>query len=189
MTEYHYTCGSCGDRSGEFLHGEEHEGKSDMVVCNHCGDDVTVELAPDGETRDQSRRLDRTDEEELGIHMFKQNEVNERTVWSKTLHHESDGGDDDLFATVWFASVRCVHEVSGYAVWYQRRLKSNGGESGVSNGDYLLGFYATDARDDAIEFAVLAAMKPAADHVDPIQALDLLAAKAQRIESKNGETF
>lgn len=122
-------------------------------------------------------------------HMFNQNEVNERTVWSKTLHHERDGDEGDIFAAAWFASVCCVREVSGYAVWYQRRLKNNIGESGVSNGDYLLSFYATDARDEAIEFAVLAATKLAADPADPIQVLDRLAAKAQRIESKNGAPF
>jgi transcription elongation factor Elf1 len=44
VTEYHYTCDSCGNRTRVFLHGEEHDGKSDMVVCDQCGDDVTVEL-------------------------------------------------------------------------------------------------------------------------------------------------
>lgn len=49
VNEYHYTCGSCGNRTLVFLHGEEHDGKSDMVVCDQCGDDVTVKLARDGQ--------------------------------------------------------------------------------------------------------------------------------------------
>ena len=49
MNEYHYTCGSCGNRTRVFLHGEEHDGKADMVVCDQCGDDVTVKLARDGQ--------------------------------------------------------------------------------------------------------------------------------------------
>lgn len=45
MTEYHYTCDICGNRTRVFLQGEDHDGKSDMVVCDQCGDDVTVKLA------------------------------------------------------------------------------------------------------------------------------------------------
>lgn len=44
MTEYRYTCHSCGNRTRVFLHGGQHDGKPDMVVCDQCGDDVTVEL-------------------------------------------------------------------------------------------------------------------------------------------------
>ena len=160
-----------------FLLGEEHDGKSDMVVCSQCGDDVTVELAEDGAIP----LMTTVDESEQK--MIEENEGRARTIWSKTLHHESDVSS--FFDDAWFASVCCVREVSGYAVWYRRRLKTEGGESGVSNGDYLLRFYATDARDDAIEFAVLAATKSDSDEFDLIQKLDLIAAKSQRIESRN----
>lgn len=118
--------------------------------------------------------------------MIEENEVKTRTVWSKFLHHEREG---EIFGQTWFAGVFCVREVSGYAVWYRRWLKDEVGETGVSNGDYLLRFYAADARDEAIEFAVLAATKRADDHVEPFQALELVATKSQRIERRNAFPF
>jgi hypothetical protein len=118
--------------------------------------------------------------------MIEENEVKSRTVWSKFLHHERGEG---IFAETWFAGVFCVREVSGYAVWYRRWLKNETSEIGVSNGDYLLRFYAAGARDEAIEFAVLTATNRVDNHIEAIKALDATAAESCRIEGHSNSPF
>lgn len=179
MAEYHYTCDSCGNRGRVVLHGDEHDGKSDMVVCDQCGDDVTVELAVDSETPVMVTF------QQSGNKMIEQNEGKARTVWSKRLHYEEA---EEIFGETWYAKVSCVREVSGYAVWYVRHLKDEvSGTTGLANGTYLLRFYASEARDQAIEFAVLAATKRGDDKVAPVQALDAMAADCPRMRTAASE--
>jgi hypothetical protein len=95
------------------------------------------------------------------------NERNDRTVWRKYLRYEEGEG---FMPETKSASVFCIREVSGYAVWYCRNL-NNEAAGDVPDGSYLLRFFAPEARHPAIEFAVLAA-KPGLSMVDAIAALD-----------------
>lgn len=102
--------------------------------------------------------------------MDKEQELRERTVWQKYLSYEKT---EKIFGETWYAGVFCVREVSGYAVWYKRWLKDAGNESvSVSNGNYLLRFYSSDARHDAIEFSVLSAVSQTVDSNTIIVDLD-----------------
>lgn len=78
--------------------------------------------------------------------------------------------------------VYCCEEANGYAVWYVRKLPKDDrrGAGDAENADYLLNFYGKNARDDAIERAVLIANSDP-DPAKVIAALDALAAKAQKI--------
>lgn len=63
-----------------------------------------------------------------------------------------------------------------------RKLSKDGGLglSNMENGDYLLNFFSKNARDDAIERAVLIANSdPAVEKV--VENLDRLAASAQKV--------
>lgn len=111
--------------------------------------------------------------------MIEDNEFKARTVWSKFLSYERT---DAIFGETWYAGVFCVREVSGYAVWYRRWLKDDNDEAVAANGDYLLRFYSPTARDEAIEFAVLATTNHRDDEPDLLRILDIAATKAQRIE-------
>jgi hypothetical protein len=100
-------------------------------------------------------------------------------LWRKTVWHT----DPEEFPLGPHHSVEvyCCEESNGYAVWYARRLsKDDARNTGVDNGDYLLGFYGKTARDAAIERAVLIANSDASsDNV--IASLDALAKTAQKI--------
>ena len=80
------------------------------------------------------------------------------------------------------AEVYCCEESNGYAVWYARRLAKDDSRnvSKVENGDYLLGYFASTKRDDAIEHAVLIANSDS-DVDQVISKLDALAKNAQKI--------
>ncbi|KRB84650.1 hypothetical protein [Noviherbaspirillum sp. Root189] len=77
--------------------------------------------------------------------------------------------------------VYCSEESNGYAVWYVRKLGKDDPRGGrIDNADYLLHYFPKNARDDAIERAVLIANSdPSADRI--IANLDALAAAAQRV--------
>lgn len=78
--------------------------------------------------------------------------------------------------------VYCCEESNGYAVWYVRRLPhaDQRGAAGIDNGDYLLGYFGRDRRDDAITRAVLVSTGPASPELQ-IAALDALAKDAQKV--------
>jgi len=78
--------------------------------------------------------------------------------------------------------IYCCEESNGYAVWYVRRLGKDDtrGVKGVENADYLLKYFSKNARDAAIEYAVLIANSDASmDKV--IEKLDTLAAAGAKI--------
>lgn len=79
------------------------------------------------------------------------------------------------------AEVYCCEEANGYSVWYVRKLSREDMPSAneVDNGDYLLNFYPTSRRDDAIERAVLIANSDALVN-KVIESLDALAAASQK---------
>lgn len=112
-----------------------------------------------------------------------------RTVWRKYLKHEEpEGVFGHLDAK--YAGVFCVREVSGYAVWYRRRLAGKFGtaeavKEGRADGDYLLRFYAPDGKHEAIEFAVLAT-RPGEDPAAALAYLDALVKDDLRIETTTG---
>lgn len=108
-------------------------------------------------------------------------EAGKRTVWRKYLRYE---GNDVMFNDKGVsASVHCIREVSGYAVWYHRNLKDEEG-SPVADGSYLLGLFGGRMRDEAIEFAVLAA-SPGLDATEAILALDSRAKNADKIKKQD----
>lgn len=80
------------------------------------------------------------------------------------------------------AEVYCCEEANGFAVWYVRKLPhaDQRGAAGVDNGDYLLGFFARNRRDDAITRAVQVATGAASSDLQ-IAALDALAQTAQKV--------
>jgi len=80
------------------------------------------------------------------------------------------------------AEVYCCEESNGYAVWYARRLAKDDSRnvSKIENGDYLLGYFASTKRDDAIEHAVLIANSDS-DVDKVITKLDELAKNARKI--------
>lgn len=101
-------------------------------------------------------------------------------LWRKVIWHT----DPDQYPLGPFhsAEVYCCEESNGYSVWYVRKLARDDvrSASGVDNGDYLLNFYPTSRRDDAVERAVLLANSdPSTDKV--IESLDLLAAESRRV--------
>lgn len=79
------------------------------------------------------------------------------------------------------AEVYCCEEANGYSVWYVRKLSREDMPSAneVDNGDYLLNFYPTSRRDDAIERAALIANSDALVN-KVIENLDALAAASQK---------
>ena len=87
------------------------------------------------------------------------------------------------------AEVYCCEEANGFAVWYVRKLShadaraglgADAVDSDVQNGDYLLGYFAHDRRDDAITRAVLVATGAASPALQ-IAALDALAKTVQKV--------
>lgn len=109
---------------------------------------------------------------------FEKNERNDRTVWRKYLRYEDDG---QMFSTeTKSAGIFCIREVSGYTVWYCRHLNDNP-LSNVPDGDYLLRFFAPEARHSAVEFAVLAS-RPELSAEAAIAALDEEAKTAMALE-------
>ncbi|RQO35831.1 hypothetical protein DBR37_05565 [Herminiimonas sp. KBW02] len=80
------------------------------------------------------------------------------------------------------AEVYCCEESNGYAVWYARRLAKDDSRnvSKTENGDYLLDYFASTKRDDAIEHAVLIANSDA-DVDQVIARLDALTRNAQKV--------
>lgn len=116
-----------------------------------------------------------------------QNELAERTVWMKYLTCDNSNVTFDFDQK--FAGVFCVREVSGYAVWYRRKLddsKVRGNEDPESlDGEHLLMFFELRARSEAIEFAVVSTM-PGQDSAVAIAHLNERARKGLRIR-KSGD--
>jgi hypothetical protein len=100
--------------------------------------------------------------------------IDEKTVWTKQVLQQSVVDDTYGLATVYDATVTCVEETSGFAVWYHRNLNDQSEVVVTKNGDYLLKFFALELRDDAIEFAVLMA-QPTPGYDDTVAMLDGLA--------------
>lgn len=101
-------------------------------------------------------------------------------LWRKVIWHTDP--EEHPLGPYHSAEVYCCEESNGYAVWYVRRLAKDDakGMKGVENADYLLNYFAKNARDAAIERAVLIANSNAsADRV--IEALDGLAVAAQKV--------
>jgi hypothetical protein len=101
-------------------------------------------------------------------------------LWRKTVWHTDP--EEHPLGPYHSAEVYCCEESNGYAVWYVRRLAKDDakGLQGVENADYLLQYFSKNARDAAIERAVLVANSdPSPDRI--IEALDKLAAAAQKI--------
>jgi hypothetical protein len=101
-------------------------------------------------------------------------------LWHKVIWHTDP--DEHPLGPYHSAEVYCCEESNGYAVWYVRRLAKEDakGVKDVENGDYLLHYFSKNARDAAIERAVLIANSdPSADRV--IEALDALTAAAQKV--------
>jgi hypothetical protein len=114
-------------------------------------------------------------------------------VWSKRVFLEAKEPaiaavpGFDMFSAVEAscADVVCVQESSGYAVWYERKLAQNDErfQNGVENGLYLLRFFAPPNREDAIEYAVLAANNDR-DAAKQIRALDSLVPGSIQLEGE-----
>jgi hypothetical protein len=101
-------------------------------------------------------------------------------LWRKTVWHTDP--EQAPLGPHHSVEVYCCEESNGYAVWYARRLSKEDvrNNSGTENGDYLLGFYGRNGRDEAIERAVLIANSDAS--VDKtVAALDALAKNAQKV--------
>lgn len=113
-------------------------------------------------------------------------EKQSRTIWKKILKHDREE-TQSFFPRVSIAGVYCVHEVSGYAVWYRRALSDPSDEVAPTpslDGNYLLKFFDDNAKNEAIEFAVLTAMPGEAEE-DAIAQLDELAKTALRVEQRS----
>jgi len=101
-------------------------------------------------------------------------------LWRKIVWHTDP--DTHPLGPHHAAEVYCCEESNGYSVWYVRRLPKDDtrGSANVDNGDYLLSYFSKSKRDDAIEYAVLAAnSKPSVS--DTIKALDESAKAAQKV--------
>lgn len=101
-------------------------------------------------------------------------------LWRKTVWHTDP--EEHPLGPYHSAEVYCCEESNGYAVWYVRRLAKDDamGIEGVENADYLLNYFPKNARDAAIERAVLIANSDAPpDKV--IEALDKLTTGAQKV--------
>jgi hypothetical protein len=101
-------------------------------------------------------------------------------LWRKLIWHTDP--DEHPLGPNHSVEVYCCEESNGYAVWYVRRLGKDDprGVEGTENADYLLNFFSKNARDEAIERAVLISNSDAStDRV--IEALDRLAAAAQKV--------
>ncbi|MBV8666806.1 MAG: hypothetical protein JO269_10005 [Burkholderiaceae bacterium] len=101
-------------------------------------------------------------------------------VWRKVVWRTD--ADERPLGPHHSAEVYCCEEVNGYAVWYVRRLaREDGvGNPATENADYLLGYYAKDKRDEAIERAVLVSNSHSTA-ADILLTLDELAKTAQKI--------
>lgn len=101
-------------------------------------------------------------------------------LWRKVIWQTNP--DDFPLGPFHSIEVYCCEEANGYAIWYVRRLPKDDprGAGGMESGDYLLDFFSKNARDMAIERAVLIANSdPSTDKV--IAALDALAAKGKKV--------
>ncbi|MDF3034786.1 MAG: hypothetical protein K0S28_60 [Paucimonas sp.] len=101
-------------------------------------------------------------------------------LWRKIVWHTDP--DEFPLGPHHSAEVYCSEESNGYAVWYVRKLGKDDqrGSKNIENGDYLLSYFSKARRDDAIEYAVLAANREAVPD-KMIEALDRLAAAASRV--------
>jgi hypothetical protein len=101
-------------------------------------------------------------------------------LWRKVIWQTDP--DEHPLGPYHSVEVYCCEESNGYAVWYVRRLAKDDhrGVKSIENADYLLNYFSKNARDEAIERAVLISNShPSADKV--IEALDALAAAAQKV--------
>jgi hypothetical protein len=101
-------------------------------------------------------------------------------LWRKTIWHTDP--ESAPLGPHHSVEVYCCEESNGYAVWYVRRLAKDDSRNaaGSENGDYLLAYFGKNARDEALEQAVLIANSDAsADKV--IAALDALAKSARKM--------
>ena len=101
-------------------------------------------------------------------------------LWRKTVWHTDP--DQHPLTGMHSVEVYCCEEANGFGVWYVRKLglQDEGGLPTVSNGDYLLRYFAQDRRDDAIEWAVLVA-NSGIDGQASIASLDAAVTAGQRI--------
>src|SRR4051812_24030276 len=78
-------------------------------------------------------------------------------LWRKIIWHTDP--EQSPLGPHHSAEVYCSEESNGYAVWYVRKLPKDDprGMPDLGNGDYLLCYFSRTRRDDAIEYAVLAA--------------------------------
>ncbi|HEY8606671.1 MAG TPA: hypothetical protein VIM12_06125 [Noviherbaspirillum sp.] len=101
-------------------------------------------------------------------------------LWRKVVWHTDP--DEHPLGPYHHVEIYCCEEANGYAVWYVRKLSKDDtrGMPGTDNADYLLGYFPKNARDEAIERAVLLANSAAtADAV--IENLDRAAAAGQKV--------
>lgn len=107
-------------------------------------------------------------------------ESKKKHLWRKTIWH-TDPDERPLMAAH-SVEVYCCEEVNGYAVWYVRRLGKTGpsGVAGIDNGDYLLRFFSTMRRDEAIEWAVLIS-NCATEVSEVVMSLDHRIAEGQKV--------
>jgi hypothetical protein len=107
-------------------------------------------------------------------------EIAARTEWRKYIVFERK---EEIFSEDSFAGVFCIREVSGYGVWYMRKLSTDADEEKEINGKYLLRFFAPEARHEAIEFAVVTAGIERDSDV-ALRRLDDLAKSALRVQAR-----
>ncbi len=101
-------------------------------------------------------------------------------LWHKVVWHTDP--EQYPLGPMHSIEVYCCEEANGYSIWYVRKLAKDDarGRKGLENGDYLLSYFSKNARNAAIERAVLIANGDASvDRV--IEALDGLAAGAQKV--------
>lgn len=107
-------------------------------------------------------------------------ETKKSHLWRKIVWHT----DPDAYplGPYHHAEIYCCEEANGYAVWYVRKLGKDDqrGVRGTENGDYLLGYFAKNRRDEAIERAVLLA-NSGGNPDAVIESLDRAASSGQKI--------
>lgn len=101
-------------------------------------------------------------------------------LWRKVVWHTDP--EEAPLGPHHSAEVYCCEEANGYSIWYVRKLEKDDkrGVPGVENGDYLLGFFNKNGRDEAIERAVLIANSDQSSN-EVIEALDKLTATGKKI--------
>ncbi len=107
-------------------------------------------------------------------------ETKKSHLWRKVVWHTDP--ETHPLGPFHSAEIYCCEESNGYAVWYVRKLARDDvrGKAGVENADYLLKYFSKNARDEAIEYAVVIAHSaPTVDKL--IEILDTRAAAAQKV--------